>query len=138
MELIWSRFQRDVTGRILSAQEENDATLSVCMVVSWPPKALVERAAGFNSAGEILRTLIDLFEQLGRQGSVVATRSRIEDGRFVGWLSYRNVLAAQDAFLVLRETLERRGLTVKLQTRDERVPYDWCGSSQQPVMSQAS
>jgi curved DNA-binding protein CbpA len=138
VELIWTRFEKDLPGRIPSTQEENDATLSVCMVLSWPPQALVERAAGFTSAGEILRTLIDLFEQLRGQGSVVAARSRIEDGRFVGWLSYTNVLAAQDAFLVLRETFQTRGLTVKLQTRDERVPFDWYGASHEHVMSHAS
>jgi hypothetical protein len=138
VELIWTRFERDVPGRILSAQEEENSTLSVCMVVSWPPQAVVERTAEFRFAGEILRTLIGLFEQLRGRGSVVATRARIEDGRFVGWLSYPNVLAAQDAFFVLRETLRTRTMTVKLQTRDERVPFDWCSPAPERPMSQAS
>ena len=71
------------------------------------------------------------------RGADMPGRFIIEDGRFVGWLSYPNVLAAQDAFLVLRETLDARGLTVKLQTRDERIPYDWYGSTREPVMSRA-
>jgi hypothetical protein len=138
VELIWTRFELDFQkGELESlppSQEEDDATLSVCMVVSWPPHDLVERAAKFSSSGETLRTLIDRFEWLRGQKSVVAARSRIEDGRFVGWLSYPDVLTAQDAFLNLRETFGKRGLTVKFQTRDERVPFEW----NPIVMSQAS
>jgi len=136
VELIWTRFE--LPGPFLSSREEDDATLSVCLVVSWPPQDLVEGAAKFTSSGETLRTLIDRFERLRGHKSVVAGRSRIEDGRFVGWLSYPDVLTAQDAFLNLRETFGKRGLTVKLQTRDERVPFDWQGTFRPTVMSQAS
>jgi hypothetical protein len=140
VELIWTRFEfrKDVPGPFLSLQEEDDATLSVCMVVSWPPHDLVEGAAKFTSSGETLRTLIDQFECLRGQKSVVAARSRIEDGRFVGWLSYPDVLTAQDAILTLRDTFRKRGLTVTLQTRDERVPFDWQRTIRPTVMSQAS
>jgi curved DNA-binding protein CbpA len=142
VELIWTRFEfelkKDGPRPFLSSQDEDDATLSVCMVVSWPPPDLVEDAAKFSSSGEILRTLIDRFEWVRGQKSVVAARSRIEDGRFVGWLSYPDVLTAQDAFLILRETFGKRGLTVKLQTRDERVPFDWHRTFRPTVMSQAS
>lgn len=142
VELIWTRFEfeftKDGPRPFLSSQEEDDATLSVCMVVSWPPPDLVEDAAKFSSSGEVLRTLIDRFEWVRGQKSVVAARSRIEDGRFVGWLSYPDVLTAQDAFLILRETFGQRGLTVKLQTRDERVPFDWRRAFRPTVMSQAS
>jgi hypothetical protein len=86
VELIWTRFERDVPGRCFSPEEEKDATLSVWMAISWPPEELVERVVGFESAGEVLRTLISLFEQLRGEDSVVSGRSRIEDGRFVGWL----------------------------------------------------
>ena len=142
VELIWTRFElefkKDRPGSLLPPQKEDDVTLSVCMVVSWPPQDLVDGAATFSSAGETLRTVIDRFERLRGQKSVVAARSRIEDGRFVGWLSYPDVLTAQDAFLNLRETFGKRGLTVKLQTRDERVPFDWHPTFHPTVMSQAS
>ena len=138
VELIWTRFEKEGSGQLLSTQEGDDATLSVCMVISWPPHELIDRAAAFSSTGETLRLLIDLFEGLRGQKSVVAARSRIEDGQFVGWLSYVDVLTAQDAFLLLRNTFQGQGLTVKLFTRDERVPFDWYGASHQPVMSHAS
>ncbi len=139
VELIWTRFDKAEPTRSVSGQEEDDVTLSVCMVIAWPPEDLVNRTAEFPAAAETLRTLIDLFERLRRQEAVVAARSRIEDGRFVGWLSYPDVLTAQDAILDLRETFRTRGLTIKLQTRDERIPFDWhAEANDPPVMSQAS
>jgi hypothetical protein len=138
VELIWTRFEKEGSRRLLSTQEGDDATLSVCLVISWPPHELVDHAADFTSTSETLRSLIDLFESLRSQKPVIAARSRIEDGQFVGWLSYVDVLTAQDAFLDLRDTFRDRGLTVKLYTRDERVPFEWYGAGHQPVMSDAS
>jgi hypothetical protein len=138
VELIWTRFEKEGSRRLLSTPEGDDTTLSVCLVISWPPHELVDRAADFTSTSETLRSLIDLFESLRSQNPVIAARSRIEDGQFVGWLSYVDVLTAQDAFLDLRDTFRDRGLTVKLYTRDERVPFDWYGAGHQPVMSDAS
>ena len=68
----------------------------------------------------------------------MAARSRIEDGRFVGWLSYPDVLTAQDAVLAIRDAFRKSGLAIKLQTRDERIPFDWHAEAHAPVMSQAS
>ena len=136
VELIWIRFEKD--GPAPSDDEPDDATLSVCMVIAWPPEDLVDRTAEFPAAAETLRTLIDLFDRLRGQKAVLGARSRIEDGRFVGWLSYPDVLTAQDAILALRETFKAHGLTTKLQTRDERIPLDWHDEVQSPVMSRAS
>jgi DnaJ domain len=138
VELIWTRFEKAREGRLLSTQEGDDTTLSVCMVISWPPRELIDCAPEFTSTGETLRSLIDLFAILRGQEPVINARSRIEDGQFVGWLSYVDVLTAQDAFLTFRDALKARNLTVKLYTRDERVPFDWYGASHQPVMSHAS
>jgi len=138
VELIWTRFEKDGPARLLSERDTDDATLSVCMVISWPEAGLVDRTAEFFDGARILRTLIDLFERLRQEEAVVAARSRIEDGRFVGWLSYPDVLAAQDAVLTLRDTSHACGLVIKLQTRDERIPYDWHAEGDVPVLSQAS
>lgn len=137
-ELIWIRLESDGTTRPWSLSEENEQTLSVCLVISWPTPHLIARAAELSEAGEFLRTLIDLFKHLRGSASVVAGRSRIEDGRFVGWLSYPDVLAAQDAFLSLRDTLQAEGLTVKLQTVDERIPFAWQSTAQELIISAAS
>ena len=136
--LIWTRFESDGVTELCSSSEENERTLSVCLVISWPAPHLVARAAEIKSASEILHALIELFEHLHGSTSVVASRSRIEDGRFVGWLSYSNVLTAQDAFLSLRDALQSQSLPVKLQTVDQRVPIAWHSACQKPVTSPAS
>ncbi len=138
VELIWTRFEKDGPARILAESDPDDATLSVCMVLSWPEAEVVDQASGSPGTAETLRALIDLFENLRDKRSVVAARSRIEDGRFVGWLSYPDVLTAQDAILLVREDFRARGLTIKLQTRDERIPFDWHSEAHAPIMSQAS
>jgi hypothetical protein len=138
VELVWTRFEKDASGRFSSSQEADDPTLSVCMVISWPPHSLVDRAAEFPSSGETLHTLIELVGHLQTTGSVVATKSRIEDGRFVAWLSYPDVLTAGDAFLLLRETLQNRGLIPKLHTCDVLIPLDHDDAVQETVTAQAS
>jgi hypothetical protein len=135
VELIWHRFEKAGRGRVFSMDDGEDSTLSVCMVISWPAADLVDRALEFSSTRERLRNLIELFETLRGQESVVRGRSRIEDGRFVGWLSYADVFMAQDAFLMLRETFRAQGLAIKLYTRDERIPFDWHGAQDESVVS---
>jgi DnaJ domain len=138
VELIWTRFENDGPVRRLAERDADDVTLSVCMVISWPETGLVDRTAEFPQGADILHALIDVFERLHQQKAVVAARSRIEDGRFVGWLSYPDVLTAQDAVLTLRDIFRTRSLTIKLQTRDERVPFELHAEGHAPVMSQAS
>ncbi|OJW25896.1 MAG: hypothetical protein BGO49_22065 [Planctomycetales bacterium 71-10] len=122
VELIWIRFE--MAGS--PAEHAEGSTLSVCMVVSWPLRSLVSRTAEYANLGDTLRRVIDAFDAV-RQSNPLAVRSRIEDGQFVGWLSFADVLAAQAAFLTLRDGLRRHDLTVHLQTRDEIIPESWAG-----------
>ena len=68
--------------------------------------------------------MIEGFERLD-PGAALAVRTRIEDGQFVGWVSYPDVVAAQSAFFGFRDILTNSGLSVRLQTRDEMIPQDW-------------
>jgi hypothetical protein len=122
VELIWIRF--GTSGA--APQHAEGTTLSVCMVVSWPLRSLVTRAAEYANLGETLRHVIDAFDDV-RGARPLSARSRIEDGQFVGWLSFPDVLTAQAAFLGLRDGLRGHDLTVHLQTRDEIIPESWAG-----------
>jgi hypothetical protein len=137
-ELIWIRFAPDGSTWPGSSSVESEDTLSVCLVISWPTPNLVARAAEFSDASEILHALIDLFEKLRGSGSAITGRSRIEDGQFVAWLSYPDVMRAQDAYLAMRSTLRDRQLTVKLRTVDERIPFTWQGMPEKSTLSAAS
>lgn len=134
-ELMWIRFDAEEMTQLGASADENDGTLNVCLVVSWPAAYLVDRTTECGSAADILRVLVDLFDLLRGSDQVSAGRSRIEDGRFVGWLSYPNVLTAQDAFVILRHTLREHQLSVQLQTTDERIPLAWHHAPETPAMS---
>ena len=95
------------------------------MAMSWPRASLVERIAERPEAPAILRCVIEAFENLRGQAAVLSSRSRIEDGQFVGWLSYPDVVRAMLAFEALKEALSFHGFQVKLRTRDELIPQEW-------------
>jgi hypothetical protein len=122
VELIWIRFE---FAGSQPSQSSTDTTLSVCMAISWPDALLLEQTTQFPGASEILHCVIEAFEHLRSRGSVLASRSRIEDGRFVAWLSYPDVIQGMMAFHTLRDVMTRHQMTARLRTRDELIPQEW-------------
>ncbi len=125
VELVWIRFEMVGASKEQPHEEPAATTLSVCTVISWPRSALVKHAAEFPDAAAKLRLVIEAFENLRGSAQVLGSRSRIEDGQFVGWLSYPNVIEAEAGFQVLQETLSAHDLRVSLRTRDEPLPMEW-------------
>lgn len=125
VELVWIRFELEGDSKEQLLEEPAATTLSVCMIISWPRTSLVKHSAGFPDAGEKLHLVIESFEDLRNQTQVLGSRSRIEDGQFVGWLSYPNVVQAEVGFQKLQETLSAHDMRVSLQTRDEPIPTEW-------------
>jgi len=117
VELVWIRFELAGALKERPHEELATTTLSVCMVISWPRTSLVKHAAEFPNAAEKLRLVIETFEDLRGREQVLGSRSCIEDGQFVGWLSYTNVVQAKAGFQRLRETLSAHDLRVSLRTR---------------------
>jgi hypothetical protein len=126
-ELIWIRFAFAGAPDAPPDREESQTTLSVCMVISWPKAPFITRAVQFADAPETLHHVIDSFELLRSQTPTLASRSRIEDGQFVGWLSYPDVVQAMMGFESLKNTLSSHQLQVELRTRDEQIPQEWQG-----------
>jgi DnaJ domain len=125
VELVWIRLELAGNAEPSSDEKPTATTLSVCLVVSWPRLSFVKHSAAFPDAADSLRHLIATFEQLHAREPANGSRSRIEDGQFVGWLSYPNVLEAEAGFQVLRDALAVHNLKVSLQTRDEPIPTEW-------------
>ncbi|MFO0890904.1 MAG: J domain-containing protein [Isosphaeraceae bacterium] len=124
-ELVWIRCEGSPLPGAGARARGTAMTLSVCLVVSWPRAALVRRSVDFPEAGETLSLVIRAFDHLRAQPAVIDSRSRIEDGQFVGWLSYPSVVDAEDAFHALSQELSIHRLGVNLCTRDEQVPAEW-------------
>jgi hypothetical protein len=125
IELVWIRFELESALKERHHEEPAATTLSVCLVISWPCTSLVRHAAQFPDAAEKLRLVIETFEDLRGREQVLSSRSRIEDGQFVGWLSYPDVVQAEAGFQRLQETLATHDLRSRLRTRDEPLPHEW-------------
>jgi hypothetical protein len=124
IEMVWIRFALPESRGHSGEQKAADSTLSVCMVITWPRRSLLARAAEVPETAETLRIVIESFEHLRGQQAVLASRSRIEDGQFVGWLSYPDVAQALMGFQAVKDALARHQLKIKLQTRDESIPCE--------------
>lgn len=123
-ELVWIRCEGSPPA-LADGVQPVAMTLSVCLVLSWPRSDLVRRSADLPGAADILRAVIQGFDHLKARSEVIDSRSRIEDGQFVGWLSYPNVVQAEAGFQALQEELALHELGISLRTRDEQVPVDW-------------
>ena len=56
---------------------------------------------------------------------VVTSRSRVEDDRFAGWLSYSNFDRAWKSVNTMHELLRSRGLGLRQWSRDLFIPRGW-------------
>ena len=70
-------------------------------------------------------TLQEIFDHLIITTRVVASRSRVQDDRFVGWLSYSNFDRACKAVSTLHELARSRGLGMRQWSRDLFIPRGW-------------
>ena len=128
VELVWIRFPTESEAWTAPAGNDHDikdSTLSVCLVVTWPSPSVVDSVADYPEAGETLRAVIESFESLKHGAGPAASRSRIEAGQFIGWLSYPNVIRAESALIRIRERLVIHGLSIRLNTRQELLPYQF-------------
>ena len=55
----------------------------------------------------------------------LSARSQVEEGRFVGWLTYSTAAYAAEGCETLRTTLARHGLVVEKQVREMAIPRSW-------------
>jgi hypothetical protein len=124
-ELVWIRCEGSPVAAAEPGRSAVAMTLSVCLVISWPRAALVKHSADIPEAAEILRVIIQAFDHLKGLPEAIGSRSRIEDGQFVGWLSYASVEQAEAAYHALHDELDVHNLGIALRTRDEQVPVDW-------------
>jgi hypothetical protein len=124
VELVWIRVETVSSPPMQPRQDSPETTLSVCLVLYWPRRVLVKYEAQFPDAAEKLRIVIETFEVLrGREG-VLGARSRIEDGQFVGWLSFPDVLQTEAEYRTLQKLLLANGMSVSLQTCDVTLPAE--------------
>jgi DnaJ domain len=99
--------------------------LSCSLNLSWPDAARPDRDRPIADGAHILSALSEIFDSMILNTRVVSSRSRIEDDRFSGWLSYSSFDRSWKAVQSLHGALRARGLGLRHWSRDLFLPRAW-------------
>jgi hypothetical protein len=127
IEHLCVRYQWDDVNYLWLTQRAPDEErfLSCCVNLIWPDPKLGEKGSIVSDQSTILAALSEAFDQTIISTRVVQSRSRVEDDRFAGWLSYTSFDRSWKAINVLHEHLKQRGLGMRQWSRDLFVPRQW-------------
>jgi hypothetical protein len=127
VEHLCVRYQWDDVNYLWLTQRAPDEErfLSCCINLTWPDPALADKAAPVSDRSAIIAAVSEAFDQTIIGTRVVLSRSRVEDDRFAGWLSYPNFDRSWKAVTTLHENLRHRGLGMRQWSRDLFVPRQW-------------
>jgi hypothetical protein len=103
---------------------DEDRFLSCSLNLTWPDGGR-PLEAGSDNPGAIVAILREVFDHMIITSRVATSRSRDDDSRFVGWLSYSNFDRAWKAVNSLHELLLARGLGLRQWSRDLFIPRSW-------------
>jgi hypothetical protein len=103
---------------------DQDRFLSCNLNLIWPDPDL-SSASDTADRLAIARVLSEIFDQMIIRTRAVNSRSRAEDDRFAGWLSYSNFDRSWKAVSTLHELVQDRGLGLRHWTRDLFIPRAW-------------
>jgi len=124
VEKLWIRYRP--TDLWTAAEDTFDERFLSCSLnIAWPETSLAAGALSIPDAEAHLRTLVEVFEEVRALSPAIASNDRVEEGRFVGWLSYASMNQALLGFRQLRELLLAHGFRLKPWTRDLIIPRDW-------------
>ena len=127
VELLCVRYLWDDAEYLWLTQRapDEDRFLSCNLNISWPDQGAAERAETIRDQAAILSTLHEVFDQMIITTRVVTSRSRDDEDRFAGWLSYSNFDRAWKSVNTLHELLRARGLGLRQWSRDLFIPRGW-------------
>jgi hypothetical protein len=135
VELLCVRYLWDDAEYLWLTQAAPDADrfLSCNLNITWPDRGPTNPAAAAQDAAPIstpdspaiTTTLQEIFDHLIITTRVVASRSRVQEDRFAGWLSYSNFDRAWKCVNTLHELARSRGLGLRQWSRDLFIPRGW-------------
>ena len=85
----------------------------------------IEPGAAIPDQAAILAALGEIFDAMIIGTRVINSRSRVEDDRFAGWLSYSSFDRSSKALQGLHQALRHRGLGLRQWSRDLFIPRAW-------------
>ena len=107
------------------AVPEDQRFLSCSLNLSWPDAARPDRDRPITDTARILAALGEIFDSMILTTRVISSRSRVEDERFSGWLSYSGFDRSWKALQSLHAALRARGLGLRHWSRDLFLPRAW-------------
>ncbi len=127
VELLCVRYLWDDAEYLWLGQRslDEDRFLSCNLNINWPNQTAAERAETIADQSSILSALHDIFDRMIITTRVLSSRSREDENRFAGWLSYPNFDLAWKSVNALHEFLRGRGLGMKQWSRDLFIPRGW-------------
>lgn len=129
IEHLCVRYQWDEASVLWLGQAvpEEQRFLSCSLNLSWPDIASGGGApiVAIPDAEAILAALGEVFDATIIGTRAINSRSKVEDGRFAGWLSYSSFDRSWKALQGLHMALRRRGLGIRQWSRDLFIPRAW-------------
>jgi DnaJ-like protein len=103
---------------------EEQRFLSCSLNINWPDATRPDRSVPIRDRA-VVATLSEVFDALIISTRAIASRSRIDDDRFAGWLSYSSFDRSWKALKALHEGLRAHGLGLRQWSRDLFLPRAW-------------
>jgi hypothetical protein len=127
VELLCVRYLWDDAEYLWLTQRspDEDRFLSCNLNLAWPDEGVAENRKTISDRTAIVSTLHDIFDQMIITTQVVTSRSREDDDRFAGWLSYSNFDRAWKSVNTLHELLRAQGMGLRQWSRDLFIPRAW-------------
>jgi hypothetical protein len=127
VELLCVRYLWDEADYLWLTQRapDEDRFLSCNLNMSWPDQSGADSAADPGHREPVMTTLTEIFDQMIITTHVVTSRSRAQEDRFAGWLSYSNFDRAWKAVNSLHELSRSHGLGLRQWSRDLFIPRGW-------------
>jgi hypothetical protein len=111
---------------------EEERFLSCSLSINWPDTARIQPGAEIPAQADILEALGEIFDAMIIGTRVINSRSRSDDGRFAGWLSYSGFERSSRALDELHRALRQRGLGLRQWSRDLFLPRAWQSDRAEP------
>jgi hypothetical protein len=127
VELLCVRYLWDDAEYLWLTQRapDEDRFLSCNLNISWPDQGAADRGETIRDQASTLAILHELVDQMIITTRVVSSRTREDEDRFAGWLSYSNFDLAWKSVNTLHELLRARGLGMRQWSRDLFIPRGW-------------
>jgi curved DNA-binding protein CbpA len=111
---------------------EEERFLSCSLSINWPDTARIPPGADIPGQADILAALGEIFDATIIGTRVINSRSRSDDGRFAGWLSYSGFERSSKALDGLHRALRQKGLGLRQWSRDLFLPRAWQSDRSEP------